>query len=357
MRVAFIVPGAIDRVTGGSIYNRHLLDFLSERGVDVYPASVPDPAYLTGLIVSPLISSALAARLAGRRPDLIVIDAWAHPCLLPFILAHRPSQTPRLALIVHQLRWVEQGPDPIARIASSAERAALRSAGLIITVSRFMRDNIEALAGGSLNLLVAPPGCHEIEEVNSDITDKRPGDEVRLLFAGGCIRRKGIEYLVRAISILKDARVSLDIVGDNQVDPVYTRELRCEAQSLGLGQAIRFHGLVSNETLRAFYSRADLFVMPSLYEGYGMVYAEAMRAGLPVIATQGGPAAEIAREGENALLVRPADAESLAQAIGRLASDPEMRARFGRRSRELARELPTWRQTCERVFESMRSLV
>lgn len=357
MRITMIVPGHIDRTTGGSIYDKRLRDYLREKGVKTRLLSVPDPAYGLALLRSPLVSLSVAARLAPQCDDLIIIDAWAHPCLLPFILARRGGRKTRLVLIVHQLRGGEPKTSAGRRIASALERAAIRSADLIITVSRFMRANIEGLAGDASRVLVASPGCDRPQQSGDRAGEVKRGPGVRLLFVGNCTPRKGLDYLLEALSILKDPLLSLDVVGDSGFEPAYSERLRRLAQGAGVGDAIRFHGRVSEEALRSFYSRADLFVMPSLYEGYGMVYGEAMRAGLPIIATEGGPVREIAREGENALLVPPADAERLALAIGRLASDPDLRSRFARRSLELASELPTWPATCEQIFESLRSLV
>jgi glycosyltransferase involved in cell wall biosynthesis len=94
-----------------------------------------------------------------------------------------------------------------------------------------------------------------------------------------------------------------------------------------------------------------------LYEGFGIVLAEAMQAGLPIVATRIGPVSEIVREGENALLVPPADLAALAGAIRRLADDPMLRDKFGRRSRELACSLPTWKQTCDSVCQNIAVLI
>jgi glycosyltransferase involved in cell wall biosynthesis len=357
MRVTMIVPGQIDRTTGGSIYDKRLRDYLRGNGVETRVISVPDPAYGLAMICSPLVSLAVAARLAGQNNDLIIIDAWAHPCLLPFILARRAERKTGIVLIVHQLRWGERKTAWGRRIASALERAALRSADLVITVSRFMRANIESLAADASNVIVARPGCDEPRERGGKIRGEKKGPGVRLLFVGNCTPRKGLDYLFEALSVLKDPLVTLDVVGDFRVEPAYTQRLRRLAREAGIGDAIRFHGRVSDEALRSFYERADLFVMPSLYEGYGMVYAEAMRAGLPVVATGGGPLPEITRDGENAILVPPADSGRLAEAIGRLASDGDLRSRFARRSLELARDLPTWSATCGQILETLRSLV
>jgi glycosyltransferase involved in cell wall biosynthesis len=231
-----------------------------------------------------------------------------------------------------------------------------------------MRREIENLIGDEPPIIIASPGCDSQREISprenhpreSSITG--PTSEglergpVRLLFVGNCARRKGLHHLIRALSTLRDPLVTLDVVGDCAFDPSYTKELQDEIASLCLREAVTFHGRVSDEALRSFYARADLFVMPSSYEGFGIVYAEAMRAGLAIIACDTGPAAEIVSAGENALLVPHGDTSALADAIHALAGDAELRKLYGRRSIELARRLPTWDDTCKRVFEGISSL-
>jgi glycosyltransferase involved in cell wall biosynthesis len=183
-----------------------------------------------------------------------------------------------------------------------------------------------------------------------DETDTPP---LKLLFVGNCVHLKGLEHLIAAMELLGDLQPGLDVVGDVTFEPRYYDKLLRQVQSLGLTDRVRFHGAVSPEDLGAFYSQADIFAFPSLYEGYGIVLAEAMHAGLPIVATRTGAVAEILSEGENALIVPPADSGALANAIRRVAGDAGMREKFGRRSRELAATLPAWRQTCDEVCDQI----
>jgi glycosyltransferase involved in cell wall biosynthesis len=152
---------------------------------------------------------------------------------------------------------------------------------------------------------------------------------------------------------LTDVRVALDVVGDCAFEPDYYRRLRRAVSEKGLDDVVSFHGRVSDDILKQFYCDAQIFVLPSSYEGFGIVYAEAMRAGLPVIASSHGPTREIVTENENALLSPPDDVRALAEMIRKLAIDPHMRERFGRRSRELSERLPTWQDTCETIYRSL----
>ena len=357
-RILLIVPGPLNRITGGSIYDKRLYDYLRERNARVDVISLPDLPYFAALIAGLVISPLLALKLARRDYDLIIEDGWAHPSLALFNLFCRVTSRRKIAIIVHQLRWLERLYPTTAAIARRVERAALKSSRLVFTVSHFMRSEIENLIGNEPPIIIASPGCdgqreHSISDSPRQGTEDGP---VRLLFVGNCARRKGLHHLIRALSILRDPLVTLDVVGDCTFDPSYTKELQDEIASLCLREAITFHGQVPDEALRSFYAHADLFVMPSSYEGFGIVYAEAMRAGLAIIACDTGPAAEIVSAGENALLVPHGDTSALADAIHTLATDAELRKLYGRRSIELARRLPTWDDTCKRVFESISSL-
>ena len=153
--------------------------------------------------------------------------------------------------------------------------------------------------------------------------------------------------------MLGDLPLKLDIVGDISFEPRYYEKMRQLAKQLNVAERITFHGAVSHERLGVFYSTADIFTFPSLYEGFGIVLGEAMHAGLPIVTTRVGPINEIVREGENAVVVAPADSPALAGAIKTLAMDHDARRRFGQRSRDLATLLPTWKQTCDEISSAI----
>jgi glycosyltransferase involved in cell wall biosynthesis len=350
-----ITPGKIDRLTGGSIYNRILRDSLVERGARVRTLSLPDPPYFASLLLSIIIAPWIAIRLINRNYDAIILDSWAHPTLALFSLALRHASDIRIVAIVHQLRGLESRAGAARFIAESIERASLARSDLIVTVSDFMRRKVEDLLGADRPILVARPGC-DLRRQKVDITDKYlKRGPVRLLFVGNCVRRKGLDLLVSALSQVEGASVRLDLAGSLEFDPEFAAELRRRVDRLGLKDVVSFHGRVSDDELERLYLESDLFVMPSYYEGYGIVYAEAMRAGLPIIAQDAGAVREIVRAGENALLVPPDDPRALAEAITRLAGDGDMRNRFARRGLELARELPTWGDTCEQIIRALAS--
>jgi len=348
-------PGDIERQTGGSFYNRKLAESLIERGFRLDVVAVPDLPYFAGLVAGLAIAPMLLLRLARRKYDVVIEDGWAHPATLLFNAACWMSGAVRLVIIVHQVRWLAMSHAGgfVARIF---ERIALRCAQLIVVVSTSISGEVEELIGSSERIALALPGSAPLSDPTGQ-QGKTKGAPLRLLFVGNCTRLKGLDYLIQALGLLRDLSLTLDLVGDVGFEPRYYKKLVRQARALGVSERVAFHGATPHEELGRFYSRADIFTFPSVYEGFGIVLAEAMHAGLPIVATRTGAADEILRQGENALIVPAANLAALATAIRRLAVDREMRERFGRRSLELADSLPTWKQTCEIVCDRIEIMI
>ena len=353
--VLFLVPGDMQRQTGGSLYNSKLAEGLTERGFRLELVTVPDLPYLAGLAVGLIVAPLILIRLLIRKYDVVIEDGWAHPTTFAFNLVCWLTGRVRLVMIVHQVRCRAAKPS-VSFIVRMFERFALRSARLIVTVSDFISSEVERLVGSKERIALARPGSAPLPDTDC-VSEESRDEPLRLLFVGNCTRLKGIDHLIEALSLLWDVHLRLDIVGDVSLEPRYHKRLERRAKALGVSERVTFHGPISHELVGRFYSRADIFTFPSLYEGFGIVLAEAMQAGLPVVATRIGPVNEIVREGENALLVPPADSAALAGAIRRLASDPVLRDNFSRRSRELAGSLPTWKQACDSICHNIATMI
>jgi len=140
----------------------------------------------------------------------------------------------------------------------------------------------------------------------------------------------------------------LTITGALDRDPKAVAALEQQIASERLSDRITLAGTVVPATLDRFYDSADLFVLPSLYEGYGMVLAEALARGLAIVCTTGGAAAETVPD-EAAIKVPPGDAEALQRAIARVLGDNKLRKAMRRAAWENGRTLPTWNETARRV--------
>lgn len=145
-------------------------------------------------------------------------------------------------------------------------------------------------------------------------------------------RYKGHDEILAALPRIPGAR--LVVAGDGDDRP----RLEARAAELGLEGRVTFTGFVSEATLAELYRRAAVFVMPSLGEGFGLVYLEAMRAGKPVVAARGSAADEVVADRETGFLVDRGDPEELASVLGRLLASPDLARRMGEAGRSRWRE-------------------
>jgi len=171
--------------------------------------------------------------------------------------------------------------------------------------------------------------------------EKRPGS---LIYVGNSEdRNKGIRYLLKALHLLFP-RVDYHLTfvdrprGELKLAPRLVRRYK-------LSTRIDFTGRVPNQELVQLYCRSLVAICPSLYEGFGLPAAEAMACGVPVVATTGGALPEVVEDGVTGILVPPADAEALAEAIYRLLSDEPLRRRLGEMARQRVVERFHWRRT------------
>jgi glycosyltransferase involved in cell wall biosynthesis len=167
---------------------------------------------------------------------------------------------------------------------------------------------------------------------------------VRLLSIGALVERKGFDVLIAALATLADLPWRLTIAGDRTRNPAVAARLDADIARHKLGQRVEVLGAVSDGRIFALYSGADVFVLASRFEGYGMAYAEALAHGLPVIGTTGGATPETVPP-DAGILVPPDDVAALAGALRRLIVDRGERERLAAAARTAAEALPTWQQS------------
>lgn len=162
-------------------------------------------------------------------------------------------------------------------------------------------------------------------------------------------RKKGIIYLLRAVQILRqEMDVKLTIVDKGAPENTYTPTL---VNRYGLDGSVSFTGRLSLEDLVKQYGRAEVAVVPSLYEGFGLPAAEAMSCGLPVVATTAGALPEVVADGEGGILVPPRDSRALACAIKRLLEDEHLRKTMGEEGRRRVIRQFNWREAAKKTIE------
>ena len=350
MRVAKVIVGDIDNLTGGYLYEKKLVEYLRQQGHRADIVSIPNLPY--GLQF--LANLWLPLYFLVRKYDVIIEDEMAHTAVCLFNLWARYVTRTRIVAIVHMFSWIAAGGNWLGPLVRSIEKTMLSSADLIIANSRHTKEAAEKMGLPADAIAVVYPGLDTglVRE-----TTPRHSDTMRLLFVGNWDPRKGLDTLVDALSLLENPGIVLDIVGEDSFHPRYAKRVRRSVAASGMENSIRFHGRVGRESITRFYSQADVFVLPSSYEPFGIVFAEAMSFGLPIVAADAGGIPELVEHEDNGLLVPPNDATALAAAIDRLSSNADLRERLGKRSYEKSRRLNTWDDCFTTILDHLNRLV
>jgi glycosyltransferase involved in cell wall biosynthesis len=346
-RFAFAVPGDLATPTGGYAYDRRMMTELGDLGwrIDLLDLGEgfpwPDETTLTAA------GTRLLAMPAGRS---IVVDGLALG-VLPETASQLAGRNPLLALVHHPLalEWglsVKQ-----ADALRASERAALAAVqGIVVTSAATARLVASDYGVPAERITVARPG--------SDPARMSQGSQdgvVRLLSVGAIVPRKGFDVLIAALATLTDLSWRLTIAGDRMRDRNAAARLDADIARHALGERIAALGAVSPRRLAALYAEADVFVLASHFEGYGMAYAEAVAHGLPVIGTSAGAIPDTVPP-DAGLLVDPGDSFALAQALRRVIGDADLRRRLANAARAAAPQLPTWRHSAEIFARALETL-
>ena len=337
-RFVFAVPGDLATPTGGYGYDRRMMAELRDLGWEIdlldLGEDFPSPSEATG-------AAALARLLAVPAGRAIVIDGLALG-VQPEAALRLAGRNPLLALVHHPLA-LEWGLSPAqADALRASERTALAAVnGVIVTSGATARLVASDYGVPAERITVARPG--------SDPAPLAQGSRdgvVRLLSVGAIVPRKGFDVLVPALARIGDLPWRLTIAGDRTRDCDTAARLDADIARLALGERIEILGAVSPQRLATLYAEADMFVLASRFEGYGMAYAEAIAHGLPVIGSNAGAIPETV-PAEAGLLVDAGDIPALAQALRRVIGNAGLRRRLAGAARAAAPQLPSWRQSAE----------
>jgi glycosyltransferase involved in cell wall biosynthesis len=355
MKLGFLIYGSLDTLSGGYLYDRKLVEYLRAMGDTVEIISLPWRNY----------AAHLTDNLHFRLPpglDLLIQDELNHPSLLSANRRPRPPAPDRgypVISLVHHLRSSEQRPAWQNWFYRLIEKLYLQSVDGFIFNSKATRDVVNGLVENRKPHIVAYPPTDRfgqgISESEIETRAKEPGP-LRILFLGNIIHRKGLHTLIEAISFQPSA-FSLDVVGGSTAEPEYAREMQKRSKVSSLRSQVLFHGPLDNEDLIAKLKSAHVLVVPSSYEGFGIVYLEGMAFGLPAIGTTGGGASEIIRDGETGYLVPPDDRVRLAERLTKLANDRDLLARLSVGALKRYRQQPTWEETAGQIREFLFSMI
>ncbi|HET7257779.1 MAG TPA: glycosyltransferase [Xanthobacteraceae bacterium] len=344
--VVFAVPGDLANPTGGYAYDRRIIEGLAALGWRTAVVDLGDGFPFPTNAARAAARTRLAALPIGPP---IVIDGLAFGALPEAAAAL--GATHSLVALVHHPLALETGLSAAASASLRAsERTALACARHVIatstTTARLLAADYDV---PSERLSVVEPGTERVAT-----GPRRVESVIALLSVGAVVPRKGYDVLVAALARLKHLPWRLVIAGDCGRSVDTFRRLVADVAALGLSDRVRLAGTVTAEELASLYASADLFVLPSRFEGYGMAYAEAIAHGVPVIGTNAGAIPETV-PADAGVLVPPDDVDILAATLQRLMDNPAERERLAAGARATA--FPSWRGQAAlfaRALESLR---
>jgi glycosyltransferase involved in cell wall biosynthesis len=350
LRLGLVVYGSLETVSGGYLYDRQLVEHLRRCGDEVEVISIPWQPYGLGLLDN--LSPALLALLSRCSCQVLLQDELVHPSLFGLNRLLRRRVSYPLVAIVHHLRNSEARPAWQNFFYRQVERQYLTSVDGFICNSAATRAAVEDLVGAGRPAVLAPPGGDHLpggvsrEEVlrRADL----PGP-IRLIFVGNLIPRKGLHTLLEALASLPQPDWRLTVVGGPELDPAYARAIHQRIAALNLIGQITLTGALSSRELAGHLQESHLLAVPSSYEGFGIVYLEAMRFGLPVIAGDAGGPREIVRHGVNGFLTPPGDPAALARCLASLISNRDLLVRLSLAALAAAASQPTWQGSVAQV--------
>jgi len=378
---------------GMNVYVREVASAFSERGIatDIFTRrqSPDDPAIeslapLSRVIYLPAgknldkysLYNEVPAFAAGIRSfaereqidyDLLYSHYWLSgevACLL------RPGMAAGWAHIAHTLGLVKNRtlasgarPEPPLRIRVEGE-VAQQADLLIASTTDEADDLIRSYKADPERVYVVAPGIDLATFQPLDRADARRkvgyGPGRLLLFVGRLERLKGVETAIRALALLRDRAhddLRLIVLGEDVIDGDESEKERLKgvASALSVRDRVDFLGSVAHHELPYFYAAADVCVMPSYSESFGLVALEAQACGRPVVASGVSGLRSVVRDEVSGYLIDGHDPAAYAERIGRLLADPELAQQMGRRGRLLAQRF-SWTRTADRLeglFESV----
>jgi glycosyltransferase involved in cell wall biosynthesis len=383
VKVAFLTVGDPARLTGGYLYHREVFARLRAGGDGVTEIVAAGASLAEQLAAAP----GLGARFDPAPFDAIVVDALARAACAPWLDGWRAARP--LVAMVHELpsvaegAWIAKDANASPRItrnegektrkgrregedakgktrreAGEAREQSARAVGVAEELSfeapLLRADRLIAVSEDGARILVehgAPPERIVVASGGLDrLRPLRPPTHASRLASRASthtalsvaqwIPRKGILELARAWGHAARPGWRLELVGETEADPAYAEAVRAALAGAPRGSAV-VRGALSDAELADAYGSAALFVLPSRYEGYGIAFAEALAAGLPVVGCAVGPVPALVGSAAG-LLAPPGDEGALAAALGRLMDDRALRERMGRAALARAAQLPTW---------------
>jgi glycosyltransferase involved in cell wall biosynthesis len=340
--LVLVVPGRLDTPTGGYVYDRRIVEGLRKLGWLVEVSNLDESFPLPTDTALAEAASALESIPAGAT---VLVDGLAGG-VMPAVMEHEAPRLRLVALVHHPLADETGISREVASAFELSERRTLACVRRVVVTSQATAARLSTAFGVDADrIAVVEPGVDR-----GPLAAGSMSAIPELLCVATISPRKGYDTLVRALASVADRRWHLTVIGSLDRHPQSVARLRSGLRAAGLEDRVSLVGEADAATISAYYQRSDLFVLPTEYEGYGMVVAESLAHGLPVISTPVGAIPDLI--GDDAGVVVPAgDAVALAGTIAKALDDPGWRGRLRAGAARARERLHGWEVTTAKMAD------
>ena len=333
--LVFVVPGQLGTLTGGSVYNKRMIDTLRQHykpvAVCELDNSFPKPT-------SAALEHAKSTLAALPTDSIVVIDGLALGAI-PEIITLEAQRLCIVALVHLPIAKAIGLEKETAIKFAASEHRALSACTAIVVTGRTALDMLLPYGLVPNRITVVEPGTNP-----ASLAIGSYSGELQLLSVATLSPGKGHAILLQALTNLAHHQWHLTCIGNLTRYPATVKQVRSLIHEFELHDRVSLVGELEETELEQYYSKADVFVLPTLLETYGMAVAEALARGLPVISTTTGAIPQLVGN-DAGILVPVGDLASLTRALAKMIANEEIRISCSKGARRVRGLLPNWKHS------------
>ncbi|MBW4668151.1 MAG: glycosyltransferase family 4 protein [Cyanomargarita calcarea GSE-NOS-MK-12-04C] len=359
MNKVFLITGAVPPQTGGELYNYKLVRYLETAGFEIECISL-HKKLATKLAKLPIIGNILAAFvvycLLSRCQGILVEDHFLTQYLWLLNIIQRVVRQQKIIILVHSLYGYDTSDRILIRkwFHGIKHKLRLSFANEIITNSEYAKQEIVSLGITPSIIQVLPPGVDrgKLKIIPQDSNHEK----YQILCVANYLPGKGLIYLIEAFSQVNRREFTLHLAGNPHKSSAYYKQMVKMVHELNLTKDVFFHNGADKETIQQLYSNANIFVLPTLKETFGIVLIEAMHYSLPIITTNVAAIPELVTNNENGFLIPPKNSQTLAIALSKLIENSELRIEMAKKGHQRVANSYNWEQTCYKFLSIVQNV-
>ena len=335
----FVFPGDLNTRTGGYLYDKRLMQELESSTVNGVNWNIRRISLEGDYPFPNQLQRERAARVFAELENnaLVVVDGLAYS-VLPEIVATQAQRLQLIALVHHPLALETGLTGEQSLLLKKQETQALAHARHVITTSKLTASSLHEYGVPADKVTAILPGNDDAPLALGSGTET-----LNLLCVATLTQRKAHHILLDALASIKELPWHLYCVGSTSRDSQTYKELEKKREQHALLQRVTFTGELQEHELQEYYMKADVFVLASLHEGYGMVLSEAITYGLPIVCTNAGAMPDTVPTGAG-MLVPPSDVNALANALKNIIANTTLRAQLQSAALKARERRRSWQQ-------------